>query len=54
MYEITKTFTSGLLKGLTITETTKVEFDKALKQAEIERSQLPENCVNRDYNIFNQ
>ena len=27
MYEITKTFTSGLLKGLTIAETTKVEFE---------------------------
>jgi hypothetical protein len=27
--------------------------DSLLKQAGISRSELPDNCVNRDYNLFN-
>jgi hypothetical protein len=33
-YEVTKTFTSGLLKGLTITENTSVKFSEGFKTKE--------------------
>ena len=33
-YEVTKTFTSGLLKGLTITEKTSVKFSEGFKTKE--------------------
>jgi hypothetical protein len=46
-------FIRHICKQLKWHSTAKIYFkDSLLKQAGINRSELPDNCVNRDYNLF--